>query len=229
MTGTWFPGCSDCVLNAYREAQLTVSQLTRPRARSDDAHRYKVTRSPDAADLSMAAMSSWRRPFLCQRGGDVKLGGLVPTVSSMDGQGKDLRQCGVSGDPQGSVGSVDLPLEPATAGHCLTDVDTGSRPGRVSYARGDRQSSRLPRAVSRIHQSGHDRGLVIGGTAPLLPRALAPRRCRWASSLAGSRARCPAAAIRRVPRHSARGVESRAISGLRRISRCYLRSEPGAQ
>src|SRR2546422_5532643 len=61
--------------------------------------------------------------------GDVKLGGLVPTVSSMDGQGKDLRQCGVSGDPQGSVGSVDLPLEPTTAGHCLTDVNIGSRPG----------------------------------------------------------------------------------------------------
>src|SRR5207245_11202523 len=52
-----------------------------------------------------------RGPFLCQHRGDVKLGGLVPTVSSMDGQGKDLRQCGVSGDPKGSVGYVDLPLE----------------------------------------------------------------------------------------------------------------------
>ena len=51
---------ADCVLNAYWYAQLAVSQLARPRARSDDAHRYKVTRSPDAADLSMAAMSSWR-------------------------------------------------------------------------------------------------------------------------------------------------------------------------
>ncbi len=177
MTGTWFPGCSDCVLNAYREAQLTVSQLTRPRARSDDAHRYKVTRSPDAADLSMAAMSSWRRPFLCQRGGDVKLGGLVPTVSSMDGQGKDLRQCGVSGDPQGSVGSVDLPLEPATAGHCLTDVDTGSRPGRVSYARGDRQSSRLPRAVSLGVKPGRIASQVPGRCDPSGPASLCPR-CR---------------------------------------------------
>src|SRR5437660_767854 len=50
----------DCVLNAYWYAQLTVSQLARPRVRSDDSHRYKATRSPDAADLSMAAMSSWR-------------------------------------------------------------------------------------------------------------------------------------------------------------------------
>ena len=46
-----------------------------------------------------------RGPFLCHDCGDVKLGQLAPTVSSMDGQGKDLRQCGVSGDPQSSVGS----------------------------------------------------------------------------------------------------------------------------
>src|SRR2546428_9639726 len=58
----------DCVLNAYWYAQLTVSQLARPRVRSDDAHRYKVTRSPDAADLSMAAMSSWRRAASAKSG-----------------------------------------------------------------------------------------------------------------------------------------------------------------
>ena len=59
---------ADCVLNAYWYAQFTVSQLARPRARSDDAHRYKVTRSPDAADLSMAAMSSWRRTASAKSG-----------------------------------------------------------------------------------------------------------------------------------------------------------------
>src|SRR5260370_28292114 len=58
----------DCVLNAYWYAQLTVSQLTKPPVRSDDAHRYKVTRSPDAADLSMAAMSSWRRTASAKSG-----------------------------------------------------------------------------------------------------------------------------------------------------------------
>ncbi len=48
--------------------KLAVSQLARPRARSDDAHRYKVTRSPDAADLSVAAMSSWRRTAAAKSG-----------------------------------------------------------------------------------------------------------------------------------------------------------------
>src|SRR6266446_7429227 len=60
--------CRAKVVNAYRYAQLTVSQLARPRLRSDDAHRYKVTRSPDAADLSMAAMTSWRRTASAKSG-----------------------------------------------------------------------------------------------------------------------------------------------------------------
>src|SRR5437879_8603442 len=64
-----------------------------------------------------------RGAFLCQRCGYSKLGGLVPPLSSRDGQGKDFRECGVSGDPQRSVTSVDLPQEPGTAAHCLTDVD----------------------------------------------------------------------------------------------------------
>src|SRR5207245_11372067 len=40
-----------------------------------------------------------RRPFLYQHCGDVKFGGLVPTVSSMDGQGGS-RECPGEGPPR---------------------------------------------------------------------------------------------------------------------------------
>src|SRR6266511_606104 len=71
-----------------------------------------------------------RGPLLCQcrRGG--KLGGLVAPVCSGDGQRIDLGLGGVGGDPERSVGSVDLPQEPGTAGHCLTEVEAGGRSGR---------------------------------------------------------------------------------------------------
>src|SRR5712691_3432913 len=93
-----------------------------------DVCRERRVRTPNV-EGRLSFQFRERGPFLSQHRGDLKLGGPVATLSSMDGQGKDLRQCGLSGDPQSSVGSVDLPLEPDTAGHCLTDVDAGSRPG----------------------------------------------------------------------------------------------------
>ena len=45
------------------------------------------------------------------------------------GQGEDLGLRLVGADPERSVGAVDLPQEPCSAGHGLTDVDAGGRPG----------------------------------------------------------------------------------------------------
>ncbi len=70
-----------------------------------------------------------RRPFLCHCRRDCKLGGLAAPACSRDGQGIDFGVCGVSGNPERSVSSVDFPQEAGTAGHCFTDVDAGRRPG----------------------------------------------------------------------------------------------------
>jgi hypothetical protein len=48
-----------------------------------------------------------RGPFLGQRRRDSKLSGLVPPVCSGDGQRIDFGVCGISGDPERSIGPVD--------------------------------------------------------------------------------------------------------------------------
>jgi len=52
-----------------------------------------------------------RGPFLCGCRRGWKLGWIVTSSCSGDGQGKDLGLRGVGGDPERSVGAVDFPQE----------------------------------------------------------------------------------------------------------------------
>src|SRR6058998_1207161 len=94
-----------------------------------DVCRKRSVGTPDVVG-GRSFQADERGPFLCQRRRESKLGGLVSPVRSRDGQWIDFGVCGVSGNPERSFGPVDFPQEPRTAGHGLTDVDAGGRPGR---------------------------------------------------------------------------------------------------
>jgi hypothetical protein len=57
----------------------------------------------------------------------------------------DFAVCGVSGTPERSTRSVAFPQQPGSAGHGLTDVDGGVRPGREGADR--RSHDLLPGVV----------------------------------------------------------------------------------
>ncbi len=87
-----------------------------------DVCRERGIGSPDVVG-GRSFEAGERGPLLCQRRRDGKFGRLFQPACSRDRQRKDLGICGISGDPQRSVGSVDFPQEPGAAGDCLADVD----------------------------------------------------------------------------------------------------------